>query len=59
VPSSGRPDVGRSGVLDPAVFLGVEGGLGTIPEPQLPEHVGDVILYRALGDIELLSYLSI
>ncbi len=49
----------RSGVFDPAVFLGVEGGLGAVPEPQLPEHVGDVVLDSALRDVELLGYLPV
>jgi hypothetical protein len=48
-----------SGVFDPAVLGGVEGGLGAVPEPQLPQDVGDVILDRALGDVELLGYLSV
>jgi hypothetical protein len=49
----------RSGVFDPAVLGGVEGGLGAVPEPQLPEHVGDVILDRPLGDVKCLGNLSV
>lgn len=50
---------GGSGVVDPAVLGGVEGGLGAVSKAKLAQDAGYVVLDRAFGDEELPGDLAV